>query len=378
MCDLHDKNGRPNGITIPVDDAVGTILAHDITEITPGAFKGPAFRKGHVIRQEDICHLRRLGKERLYVLHMAEDEMHEDEAADALAYALMGEGVRLGGEPKEGKINLVAGRAGLLKINKDALRRFNLLGDVICATLHDNTVVQEGQVVAGTRSIPLVVNRSVIARAVEIARNGQRQDGGMQRVIEVREMRRPKAGVVITGNEIYTGRIEDAFGPIVRKKIAAYGGEISGIAYAPDDASFIAARLRELIDAGCDLLITTGGMSVDPDDVTRFAISTLGSDNLVYGSPVLPGSMVGVAYLERNRPAISGEDGVQRTGESELIPVLCVPACGIYSRTTVFDLLLPRVLAGDCITRDELAKLGHGGLCLQCDVCRYPLCPFGK
>ena len=380
MCDLHDKNGKTNGKTILVNDAVGTILAHDITEITPGTFKGRAFRKGHVIRQEDICHLRKLGKERLYVLDIADDEMHEDEAAHELAYALMGEGVRPGGEPKEGKINLLAGRTGLLKINREALREFNLLGDVICATLHDNTVVREGQIVAGTRAIPLVVKKSVIVKAAEIARNGKRAKGASQPVVEVREIRRPKTGVVITGNEVYFGRIEDAFAPVIHRKIAEYGGEIVGIYHAPDDASSITERLRELIEAGCDLLITTGGMSVDPDDVTRFAIKALGTDNLVYGAPVLPGSMFLVAYYERAPMGRDAEVPRERKGQSReaVIPILGIPACAIYSRTTAFDLLLPRVLAGCRITREEIAELGHGGLCLHCDACQYPLCPFGK
>jgi len=380
MCDVHDKYGKTNGKTIPVNDAVGTILAHDITEITPGTFKGRAFRKGHVIRQEDICHLRRLGKESLFVLDLTQDEMHEDEAAHALAHALTGEGVRPGGEPKEGKMNLHAGRTGLLKINQEALRDFNMIGDVICATLHDNTVVREGQIVAGTRAIPLVVKKSVIARAVEIARKGQRANGATQPVLEVRELRRPKTGVVITGNEVYYGRIEDAFAPVIQRKIAEYGGEIVGISHAPDDAASIAARLRELIEAGCDLLITTGGMSVDPDDVTRFAIRDLGTDDLVYGAPVLPGSMFLVAYHEKAAKGRGAAGPHERKGQSQepLIPILGIPACAIYSRTTVFDLLLPRVLAGDRITREEMAELGHGGLCLHCNACQYPLCPFGK
>lgn len=388
MCDTHDSQTNSQGRTIPVTDAVGTVLAHDITEIKAGTFKGCAFRKGHVIKQEDISHLQNLGKEHLFVLDLAEDEMHEDEAAHALAQALMGEGVKPGGEPKEGRINLLASRTGLLRINRDALRTFNLLGDVICATLHDNTVVREGQTVAGTRAIPLVVKRSMVKRAVEIADKGSKTDGGRQRIVEVKEMRKPKTGVVITGNEVYYGRIQDAFAPVIKKKIAEYGGEIRGVYFAPDDASYIEARLRELIDAGCDLLITTGGMSVDPDDVTRFAIRNLGAHDITYGSPVLPGSMVLVAYLERGsrgqgakdsseKNAHSLEPAIPQTPESS-VPILGIPACGMYSRTTVFDILLPRVLAGEKIGREEMAELGHGGLCLNCEECRYPVCPFGK
>ncbi len=340
---------------IPIADAVGTILAHDITEIRPGTFKGRAFKRGHVVRQEDLCHMQRLGKEHLFILDIGPDEMHEDEAAYALAGALMGTGVRIGGEPREGKVRIVAERDGLLKIDRDALVAFNMLGEVMCASLHDNTVVKEGQEVAGTRAIPLIVNQETIRAAVGIGNEA----GGIVRVVE---MRRPKAGVVITGNEIFHGRVKDAFSTIIEQKIDASGGRIVGIFYAPDDEAVIEKRLRDLLTAGADLLITTGGMSVDPDDVTRFAISSLGSTDITYGSAVLPGAMFLVAYLQGN-PSI---------------PVLGIPACALYAKTTVFDLILPRVLAGERIGRKELAELGHGGLCMRCESCNYPVCPLGK
>jgi molybdopterin biosynthesis enzyme MoaB len=414
MCDIQDsENKNRSGVkTIPVTDAIGTVLAHDITEIRPGEFKGRAFRKGHIIRQEDVCHLQRLGKEKLFVLNIAKDEIHEDEAAYALADALMGEGVKIQGEPKEGKINIIADRDGFLKINKESLLRFNMLGDVMCATLHNNTLVKKGQIVAGTRAIPLVVKRKIIEEAVAIANKAKIQDAGYtihpplsplnkggieggahascivnraSGTISVREIRKPKTGIVITGNEVYYGRIKDSFAPIIRKKIEEFNGEIIGLYYAPDDESFIEARLKELIEAGADLLITTGGMSVDPDDVTRFAIKRLGATDITYGSAVLPGAMFLIAY-------ISAEEQKSRRAEaerikaselpsfraSELIPILGIPACGMYHRTTIFDLILPRVLAGEKIGRIELAELGHGGLCLNCKECRFPVCPFGK
>ena len=200
-------------------------------------------------------------------------------------------------------------------------------------------------------------------------------------VIEVKELRKPRAGIVITGNEVYHGRIKDAFAPVITKKIEEVGGELVGIYYAPDDEKFIEDRLRELLNAGADLLITTGGMSVDPDDVTRFAIRNLGAADLTYGSAVLPGAMFLVGYVEKVR---SSECGVRsknsklETQNSEPIPILGIPACGMYHRTTIFDLILPRVLAGEKVGRRELAELGHGGLCLNCAECRYPVCPFGK
>jgi len=352
MCDSSQENHNPGTKKLAVAEAVGTVLAHDITEIRPGEFKGRAFRKGHIIREEDVCHLQRLGKENLFVLNIADDEMHEDDAAYALANALIGDGVKIKGEPREGKINIIAEKEGLLKINKDALLAFNMLGDIMCATLHSNTIVKKGQTVAGTRAIPLIVKKDVVQRAVKIGE----QAGN---IIQVKEIRKSKVGVVITGNEVYHGKIKDAFAPIITEKIKAIDGEIVGIYYAPDDESFIEARLKELINAGADLLITTGGMSVDPDDVTRFAIRNLGVEDITYGSAVLPGAMFLAAYL----------------GD---IPILGIPACGMYAKTTLFDLILPRVLAGEKVGRKELAELGHGGLCMKCETCNYPVCPFGK
>ena len=402
MCET--ANGKPshsgnNVKTIPVNEAVGTVLAHDITEIRPGEFKGRAFRKGHIIREKDVCHLQRLGKEHLFVLNIADDEMHEDDAAYAIAKALMGAGVVIKGEPKEGKIDIIAARDGLLRVNKEALLEFNMLGDVMCATLHDNTVVKKGQVVAGTRAIPLVVKKKVIEQAVAIATQARDVESGVTPsltlpprgggqgwggVISIKEIRKPKAGIVITGNEVYYGRIKDAFAPIITKKVEEMGGEIVGVYYAPDEEEFINARLRELIEMGANLLVTTGGMSVDPDDVTRFAIRKLGATDMTYGSAVLPGAMFLVAYLYRMQDTgyriqdNKNHESCIMHRESFAIPILGIPACGMYSKTTVFDIILPRILAGEKIGRKELAELGHSGLCIKCDVCHYPLCHFGK
>jgi hypothetical protein len=426
MCDTrrsNDNNAQP-GKTIPVSEAVGMVLAHDVTEIRKDDFKGRAFRKGHVVRPEDIHHLRQLGKEHLFVLSIGADEVHENDAAAALAAALMGEGVEIEGEPREGKINIIAARNGLLKINKEALLAFNMLGDVMCATRHGNTLVKKGRVLAGTRAIPLVVKRSIVEEAVRIAESSKTKipprpplskggwGGFMERaghvgvkkrehgslgpydgntvasvqrgIIEVKELRKPRAGVVITGNEVYHGRVQDAFAPVITKKIEDLHGEIVGIYYAPDDEKFIEERLRELLNAGADLLITTGGMSVDPDDVTRFAIRNLGATDIAYGSAALPGAMVLVGYVQKSgvKSQESGEkasfDSGLWTDDSRLIPILGIPACGMYHKITVFDLIIPRVLAGETIGRKELAELGHGGLCLNCRQCRYPVCPFGK
>lgn len=343
---------------IDVRDAVGTRLAHDITKIKPGNFKGCYFKKGHLVREEDIPDLLDLGKEHVYVLDIKDDEMHEDDAVLLLARSLAGRGVSFDPSPSEGKISFAAASDGLLKVDVEALESFNLLGEVMCATRHTNSVVKEGDVVGGTRAIPLVVKRDLINKAAEIADSG----GG---TLEVMPLRSARASLLITGNEVYTGRIEDAFEPILREKLTEMGSQVLSVAKCPDDVGFIAGEIRRARQGGADLIILTGGMSVDPDDVTRMAVEAAGAEITAYGSAVLPGAMFMAAYM----PADS--NGFR-------LPVLGVPACGIYHKRTIFDLVLPRVLAGEVITRAEIARLGHGGLCLECEDCRFPVCPFGK
>ena len=361
MCGYRDDDTerQKSHKKIPVAEAVGLKLAHDITEIRSGEIKCRAYKRGHIVRHDDIEHFLRLGKENVFILNIEKDEMHEDDAAYCIASALMGNGVTMEGEPREGKINIIAERDGLLKVDKEALFLFNMTDDVMCATLHNNTPVKKGQIVAGTRVVPLVVKQKTVEEAISVtSRCGK--------ILEIKEMRRPKAGIVITGNEVYYGRIKDAFASVITRKIEEYSGEIVGISYTPDDEGMITDKLGEFIGAGADLLITTGGMSVDPDDVTRFAIRKLGATDIAYGSAVLPGAMFLIAYVK-------SPDFKDRS-----IPVLGVPACAIYHKTTIFDIILPRVLTEEKITRKELAELGHGGLCLNCRECRYPFCPFGK
>jgi hypothetical protein len=331
---------------------MGIKLAHDITEIRPGEYKGPAFRKGHTVCDEDICHLQRLGKNQLYVIDLAEDEIHENEAAAIMAEALAGEGIVWKDEPREGKINLLAGRDGLFSVKSAALAAFNMVDEVMCATLHNHTQVKKGDLVAGTRAIPLVMKRAPVERAAAIAK----QNGS---VLSVLPLRGAKVGLVITGNEVYHGLIEDRFAPILTEKISALGSKVAALDFAPDDAEVIKRVIHTQLDQGCDLLLLSGGMSVDPDDVTRNGIRLAGETELHYGAAVLPGSMFLVAYL----------------GE---VPLLGVPACGLYHRITVLDLILPRILAGERIGKAELGFLGHGSLCLDCSECTYPKCHFGK
>lgn len=337
---------------VKLEEAIGLKLAHDITEIRPGEFKGPAFRKGHVVCEEDLCRLQRLGKRHLYVLELQEDEIHENEAAAILAGALAGEGVVWENNPKEGKINLYAAWDGLLEVDIAALAAFNLVEEVMCATRHRHSLVRKGEQVAGTRAIPLVMKRAAIERAAAIASRA----GG---VISVKPLRQAKAGLIITGNEVYHGLIQDRFAPILTHKVEALGSEVAAVDFLPDAAEAIARTIRAFLARGCDLLLLSGGMSVDPDDVTRHGIRLAGATEMYYGSAVLPGAMFLVAYL----------------GE---VPLLGVPACALHHKVTVLDLVLPRVLAGEHIGKVELALLGHGGLCRDCPNCHYPECPFGK
>lgn len=333
-------------------EAVGTPLTHDITEIRPGEFKGPAFRKGYVIKECDCHHFSKIGKEHFYQVQVEDDELHENDAAELLAEALCGEGVSWFDPPKEGKIALRAKHAGLLKVSVEALSAFNLVPEVMCATRHTNTLIQQGEIVAGTRAIPLVVKKAVVERACAIARSA----GG---VLRVRPIRRAKVGLVITGNEVFKGIIEDGFEPILRRKVTFLGSTVVSVGFAPDDARLISERIREALGLGADLILTSGGMSVDPDDVTREGIRAAGADPMYYGSSVLPGAMFLVAYLEE-------------------VPLLGVPACALYHKTTALDLILPRVLAGERVVDTDIAALGHGGLCLDCPDCIYPRCAFGR
>ncbi len=337
---------------VKIEEAVGLVLAHDVTEIRKDEFKGRAFKKGHKIQHTDICHLQRLGKQHIYVLNIEEGFLHENDAAKALADAFCGEGVGYQGEPEEGKLKLTAQTDGLLKVDVSALTQVNMLGEVMCASRHTNSVVNKGEMVAATRAIPLVVREAVVREAVSISRRNR----GLFRVIP---FRKAKVGIIITGSEVFNGLIEDQFEPILRKKITDIGSEILDVVFAPDDAEIIGSTIQRMIQSGADLILTTGGMSVDPDDVTRIGIKREAGDIFCYGAPVLPGSMLMVGYREE-------------------IPILGVPACGIYHETTIFDLVLPRILAGEKLDRKEIAQMGHGGLCLNCKSCSYPICPFGK
>ncbi|MGI6225271.1 MAG: molybdopterin-binding protein [Peptococcales bacterium] len=336
---------------ISVYDAEGMVLCHDITEIVPGQIKGRAFKKGHVIKKEDIPKLLDLGKTKLYVWEINKNDVHENEAAVRIAKAATGPGIYLT-EPVEGKVELKAQIKGLLKINILALQDINEVSDVILASIHSNQVVNPGKTVAGCRVIPLVVNKSIVERVEQIG-------AAHQPVFQIKPLRKLKIGVVTTGSEVYHGRIEDKFGPVIKQKILEMGSEFLRQIYVDDNVSMIAEAIQALINEGAEMVITTGGMSVDPDDVTPSGIKATGGRVVIYGAPVLPGAMFMLSYIGN-------------------VPVLGLPGCVMYHRTTIFDLIFPRVLAGEKITRRDITGLAHGGLCSVCKTCRYPDCPFGK
>ena len=336
---------------IRVQDAVGAILAHDITKIVPGEFKGVAFKKGHQVRAEDIPLLQDLGKEHIFVWQDEVGLLHENEAARRIAMACAGEGITLTGAI-EGKINFLARERSLLKVNVPALHSVNSVPEVIVATRHTNQVVQAGTVLAGTRVIPLVIPLARIALVEELcSRQGP--------VLWTKPLLRKTVGLVTTGNEVYHGRIVDKFGPVMSAKMAAFDCPMLPQIMVPDDSEIIAQKILSLIHEGAEIVAVSGGMSVDPDDVTPRGISLAGAELISYGAPVLPGSMFLMAYL----------------GD---VPIVGLPGCVMYCATTILDLFLPRLLAGERVSHDDFVALGHGGLCLACEVCRYPVCPFGK
>ncbi|MDM8539966.1 molybdopterin-binding protein [Desulfococcaceae bacterium HSG9] len=337
---------------IRIEDAVGLRLAHDITEVRPGEYKGPSFRKGHKVRNEDLCHLMRLGKRHLYQLDTDQNKIHEDEAVLELAAALAGPGVTFGRTPHEGKLQLKAAYDGLLKVKCEPLIDFNMIPDVMCASMHNNTPVKKDACLAGTRAIPLVIDRAVLDSAVLTARTHAP-------VFSVKLFNPLKSKLIITGNEIYDGLIEDRFESVVGDKLGAYGLTLSESVILPDDEARIAKQIQTYLEDGTELIITTGGMSVDPDDVTRESIRRAGADPMFYSAAVLPGAMFLLAYKGN-------------------IPIVGMPACGLFHPITIFDLILPRLLAGEKPDNRDLARLAPGGLCLNCPTCHFPNCSFGK
>jgi len=332
-------------------EAVGHILCHDLTQIIPGVSKDARFRKGHTVTEEDIPVLLSMGKEHLYVWELTEGVLHEDDAARRLLTLCKNENMS-STEPKEGKIELIADCDGLFKVDTEKLCAVNSQDEVMIATRHGNTAVHKGDKLAGMRVIPLVIEEEKLKAAEEAA--------GETPLLSLVPFVKRTAAIVTTGSEVAKGIIKDAFTPVVVKKLEAYGISVIHHAIVGDEPEKVVAEILRAKESGAEIIICTGGMSVDPDDSTPGAIRASGARVVRYGAPVLPGAMLLIGYYE---------DGT---------PVLGLPGCVMYAKATIFDLILPRIAADDPITREEIARLGHGGLCLGCESCHFPICPFGK
>jgi molybdenum cofactor synthesis domain-containing protein len=336
---------------VPVRESVGMFLAHDMTQIIPGEFKGAAFKKGHIVQEEDIPRLLNMGKEHIAIIEFNDGTIHEDDAALRLGQAASGTGVEYVGT-SEGKVTMTATQSGLLKINVPVLQEINELGEMMMATLHTDSMVTKGTLVGATRIIPLSIENEKLIKMEELCARSKP-------IVEVLPLRKFKVGVVTTGNEIFYGRIEDKFGDVIREKFAELGSEVFKQVFSRDDSDMIAQCILSLIEEGADIVTVTGGMSVDPDDVTPEGIGKTGAKFVSFGAPTLPGAMFLLSYRDD-------------------IPVLGLPGCIMYSHRTVFDLVVPKLMVGERLTPKDISKLGHGGLCSTCPVCHYPNCGFGK
>ncbi len=336
---------------IKTEDAVGHVLCHDITQIIKGVTKDAVFRKGHIITEEDIPVLLSVGKDNIYVWEKDESMLHEDEATDILR-AICQSGNMHATAPKEGKIELIADIDGLLLIDLEKLRAINALGDMMIATRPSGFMVKKGDKLCGTRVIPLVIAKERMELAKKLA--------GSEPIIRLIPVRPRKYGLVTTGNEVFYGRIQDIFTPVVEAKLAEYGCEMAEHVILNDDHEKITAAIKDMLDKGCEMVFCSGGMSVDPDDKTPLAIRNTGAKVVSYGAPVLPGAMFLVSYYPDGRP------------------ICGLPGCVMYAKRTIFDLVLPYLVTDTPVTAEWLAGLGNGGLCLNCPVCHFPNCGFGK
>lgn len=334
---------------IKVEEAVGRQLCHDITAMRDG-FKGAAFKRGHVIRAEDIPSLLDIGKRTVFVWEENAGEIHEEDAALRMAAMAPAAGARYTA-PSEGKVVLMAERRGLFRVDMALLNALNAIEDITISTLPDHYPVEVGARLASMRIVPLVTKEERIVRAEELCSGRD-----LFRLLPYRDK---KIGVMITGSEVYSGRIQDKFEAVVREKMNRYPAEILGVSICDDDLEMITGAVRGYLERGADFLISTGGMSVDPDDLTPTAIRSLGAEIVSYGVPAQPGNMTLVAYLGG-------------------VAVLGIPGSAISLPTTMFDVLLPQVFSGEKFTKADLIRLGEGGLCQLCKGCHFPNCTFGR
>jgi molybdenum cofactor synthesis domain-containing protein len=336
---------------VKLDKAIGLTIGHDMTKVVPGKFKGPMFRRGHVITREDIPELRLMGKEHIYVIEEEEGWVHEEEAALRIARAVSSPDMQLT-DPKEGRVSIISTINGLLKVNRALLREINSIKNIVLATRHDNTLCQPGTIVAATKIVPLGIPEADLATIEELCHK-------QGKVLHAIPFKTKKVGVIVTGTEIFNGLVKDRFGDIIKEKVEALGSVINQQTIVPDDEELIGQTIKDMVAQGAEVIFVAGGLSVDPDDVTVEGVEKSGAEIVSYGAPVMPGAMFLYAKLGG-------------------IPILGAPGAVIFNRATIIDLILPRVLAGEKISREDIVELGNGGLCLDCDGCSFPICPFGR
>ncbi len=288
---------------VATKDAMGHVLCHDMTQILPGGtdaegnelprYKGARFRKGHVVTAEDVPVLLSMGKAHLYVWQRRPGWLHEDEAARRMAALCLGEGCVAAGEPREGKIGINAAHDGVFLVDSERLAAVNSVDQVMVATRRGNFGVRAGDALAGTRVIPLVIDGAVVAQAeaaADVAAHGP--------LMRVAPYVMRTAAVIATGSEVKSGLIEDRFTPVVERKLARFGVSVTWRATPGDAMDDVVAAIAEARAAGVDMVLCTGGMSVDPDDNTPGAIKRAGARIVTYGAPVLPGAMLLVGYFD--------------------------------------------------------------------------------
>ena len=343
---------EPALTAVPVAEAVGHRALHDMTRIVPGESKGVEFQAGQILTGGDVCRLQQMGRANVFLEQDAPSGfVHENEAALVFARLMAGENVLFDETPREGKINFRAALTGVFELDRERLEAFNLVPDVTCASRHHGVLAEAGKGLAGARAIPLFLSAENFRKAQAVLASGP--------LFRVAPLKAARVGVLVTGSEVFQGLIEDRFAPIVREKVERLGSAVVAEAIVPDDSELIAKSVGKLLSAGADLIITTAGLSVDPDDVTRKGLVEAGLTDMLYGAPLLPGAMT-----------LLGRIGAAK--------VMGVPACALFHKATSFDILLPRVLAGMEITRRDLARMAEGGFCLDCRTCVFPKCPFGK
>lgn len=331
---------------VKVEDAIGMSLSHDMTQIdVKTGYKGARFKKGQTLKEEDIPVLKSMGKETISVLELEEGDVHEDDAASRLASRLAGEGIDAE-KPEEGKASLSALWNGLLVYDEESIHSINDDPDWVVATVANKVLVRKDERVAGIRIIPLTMKEEQVQRGESAAY-----------AMTIFPFFPLKTALVTTGKELAEGRVRDGFAGKLTKKLATYGTPLMGQAIVGDEKEEIAEAIRSFIGKGAELVIVTGGMSVDPDDRTAGAIASVAEEIRFKGIPVIPGAHLMLA--------IKGETKIVGT-----------PACVVHDEWTSLDLLLNRLFAGLIPTRAEIRRWGVGGLCRKCRDCNYPVCAF--